>query len=371
MPIIPTRFSSHGADLGNLNERVISATHPDTALTVLFSTTQGDLPQREAALRASLRGPVLACTTAGEIGPRGFQESSVVGVSLRGDLDVALFPIPDLHNIRHTTASALAAPIRRHITQRAAGWSSFGIVLIDGLSGAEERLMAALSAAVPELSLVGASAGDALEFTRTGVWWDGAFREDMAVLAVINTPQPWATIKTQHIHPTETLLVITEADSTRRTVLEIDAEPAAVAYARAVGVSVDQLGPQVFSQHPLVLLVGGERYIRSIQRAEPDGSLVLYCAIEEGLVLALGRGGDLVAELAESLNTAITEIGPEPVVLGFDCILRRLEVQARGLTRDVGDLFARSEVVGFHTYGEQHGSLHINQTFTGIVVGTR
>ena len=46
----------------------------------------------------------------------------------------------------------------------------------------------------------------------------------------------------------------------------------------------------VFATHPLVVRLGGAEYVRSIQKANPDGSLSFYCAIDEGLVLTLSRG---------------------------------------------------------------------------------
>ena len=40
--------------------------------------------------------------------------------------------------------------------------------------------------------------------------------------------------------------------------------------------------------------LGGAEYVRSIQKANPDGSLSFYCAIDEGLVLTLSEGRDLL-----------------------------------------------------------------------------
>jgi hypothetical protein len=35
------------------------------------------------------------------------------------------------------------------------------------------------------------------------------------------------------------------------------------------------------------------------------------------------------------------------------------------------DLYRSYRVVGFHTYGEQHNSMHLNQTLTGVAFGAR
>lgn len=56
--------------------------------------------------------------------------------------------------------------------------------------------------------------------------------------------------------------------------------------------------PEIFANHPLVVRVGGTNFVRSIQKANEDGSLTFYCAIDEGIVLARAQGCDLSENLA-------------------------------------------------------------------------
>jgi hypothetical protein len=37
----------------------------------------------------------------------------------------------------------------------------------------------------------------------------------------------------------------------------------------------------------------------------------------------------------------------------------------------MSELYRQNGVIGFHTYGEQYGSMHVNQTFTGVAIGRR
>jgi hypothetical protein len=37
-----------------------------------------------------------------------------------------------------------------------------------------------------------------------------------------------------------------------------------------------------FAAHPLMVRAGGDYHVRSVQSANPDGSLTFYCAIDEG-----------------------------------------------------------------------------------------
>ena len=59
---------------------------------------------------------------------------------------------------------------------------------------------------------------------------------------------------------------------------------------------------------------------------------------------------------------------PPLMVLGFDCILRRLAVEQAGMTDVMTDLFGRYRVCGFNTYGEQISGMHVNQTFVGLAL---
>ena len=356
---------------GEYGALLAAAAGEDCQLTILFTAPTLNRQALSEALRMQVSGPVLACTTAGELGPIGVQADSAVGVSLHGDLRVEMIALPGVSRLSGEEIQARTAGLRDYLEAQPEGWSSFGLVLVDGLSFAEERLMAALHAALPALQVVGGSAGDGLEFKETAVWWDGEFHTNLAVVCVVSTPQPWRILKTQHIQPTETVLVITEADPRRRMVLEIDGEPAADAYARAVGVERSALGPEVFSRYPLVLHIGGDTYVRAIQRVEPDGSLVFFCAIEEGLVLSLGKGTEILPDLARCLDSARAEVGEASLMLGFDCILRRLELIEEGALSQINAVLTRNNLIGFHTYGEQCNGLHVSQSFTGVALGTQ
>jgi hypothetical protein len=170
---------------------------------------------------------------------------------------------------------------------------------------------------------------------------------------------------------TTTKMVVTSADPVRRAVTEINAEPAAAEYARIVGVPMAELTPMLFAAHPLMVRLGGADYVRSIQKVNPDGSLTFYCAIDEGIVLTLGTGLDLVRHLEQLLASLREEIGQWQIIIGCDCILRRLESEQRQIKQVMSRLLAANCVIGFNSYGEQFASLHLNQTLTGIAIGCR
>ena len=247
--------------------------------------------------------------------------------------------------------------------------NSFALMLIDGLSLREETVTRALQSALGQIPMVGGSAGDGLEFGKTHVYCHGSFHSDSAVVVLVTTRLPFMTFKTQHVISTDHRVVITGADSQHRLVTEIDGWPAADEYARLVGREVKSLDPGRFAARPMVVVIDGTDYVRSIQKANGDGSLTMFCAIEEGLVLRVARCGDLVEDLEHTFADLRAAIGQPQVVIGCDCILRKLEITQRGLADRVEAVFRNHNVIGFNCYGEQYRGVHINQTLTGIAIG--
>ena len=189
------------------------------------------------------------------------------------------------------------------------------------------------------------------------------------VLTLVRLRQPVKIFHSQHFYSTDTRLVVTQADPERRIVSEINAEPAALEYARIIGIDVSELTPAVFAERPVMVKAGGEFYVRSIQRANEDGSLTFFCAIDEGVVLRLARHEDIVLQMRALFATIHADIGPPELVIGFDCVLRNLEVERRQLRQVAGRLLSENNVVGFSSYGEQFAGMHVNQTFTGVAIG--
>jgi hypothetical protein len=346
---------------------------PDAAVNIVFASPRHDLAALGPRLAELLPGPVVGCTTAGEITPTGYASGSLCGVSLAS-------PVLEAHAIRLAPlATASRATIEETVRvarstldaarHRRADAAAFGLLLIDGLSIMEEHVAALLAAALDDLPLVGGSAGDELRFGTTHVLADGVFARDSAVLLLFITTLPFALFKTQHFQATDERVVITHASPERRLVHEINGRAAADEYARLVGVSREELGPELFSNHPLMLRFGGEYYVRSIQKAHEDGTLTFYCAIDEGVVLRLAHGENLVENLAAAFATARRQVAHPVLTLGCDCILRRIEIASNQLEDPVNELLRANHVLGFSTYGEQFGSLHVNQTFTGIMLG--
>ena len=342
-----------------------------TEATVYLVFVTAGYPRTElaAALNRAWGERLIGCTSAGNIGPDGFDSAPVTAIALSGGglraRTVVIEPISDL-------AGALkrAVPAVQRLCVREPGRESFALLLVDGLSMLEEHVAAALKPLLGDIPLIGGSAGDDLSFTDTAVLAGGQFATNRATITVLSTTAPFRPFRLQHYEPGETVLVITAASPEERTVHEINGMPAAQAFAEAIGVPVAELGPDHISSNPVLLRAAGENWVRSISRVLPDGSLQFFAAIDTGAVLRLGCSGDAERSLRERLDSIGSELGtPVTGVLAFDCILRRVDFTRSGLDVAVSRAMSNYHTAGFSTYGEQFDDFHMNQTMVGVAFG--
>lgn len=345
---------------------------PDACIAVFFCSAEYDLPALGASL-AALFGDVrlIGCTTAGEITPVGYLDGAIVGFSLAApDFAAVAAPMRDLPSFSIAEGETTARDLRKRL-DREAGLpeNDFGFLLIDGLDKCEDLVVSSIYSALGKVPLFGGSSGGAMSFGSSSVYFDGAFHGDSAVLLLVRTRRRFRLFTIDHFLPSDTRMVITEADPRSRVVTEINAEPAGREYARLVGLDVDKLTPMIFATHPVLVRVGGRYYVRSIQKVNDDGSLTFFCAIDKGLVLTVARGTDIIQNLTDRLNAVRAEIGPPQLLIGCECILRSLELEQKQLKAEAGRLLAEQNVVGFNTFGEQFQAMHVNQTFTAAAIG--
>jgi len=345
------------------------------ALVLFFCSDDYDLEILGAELRRLFAGvPVVGCTAMGEIGPSGYMEHGISGASFaQCDFAAVAGRMDGLSNFQPEAGFDLARKLQMQLqehTQAADDSNSFALLLIDGLSMREEKVTFTLQSALDRIPLIGGSAGGSLLHSRAHVYVDGFFRQDAAAVVLLSTPLEVVTLKEQHFEATSQRMVITAADSARRIVFEINGRPAAAEYAHLLGVRVDELCPEVFAASPVVVLLGGSNYVRAIQTANPDGSLSFYCAIEEGVVLRLAHGDDLIENLERAMAKVRSEVGLPQLVIAFDCLLRKLELERKGQEVEGGRILSQNNACGFSSFGEQFRGVHINQTLTGIAIGS-
>jgi hypothetical protein len=237
-----------------------------------------------------------------------------------------------------------------------------GLVLVDGLSGAEDQLMEKLGDRT-DLSFVGGSAGDDLKFQRTQVLLDGKAYTDAALLVLLRLRNGFDIVKTQSCASTGHVLTATRVDELHRTVLQFNHKPALEAYAEALDVPVEQASAS-FPHHPLGLMIGDEPFVRSPQSTQ-DGSIRFYCQIREGTELEVLNTRDIVADTGAAVQAQ--RLSGEIVgLIDFNCILRTLQLRAESQCDRYGAVFAGIPSIGFATYGEEYLG-HMNQTSTMLL----
>jgi hypothetical protein len=379
-PTAPTRQEGSATAFATLE---VAADDPSAAIRIaatfgeaglahlfLFAAPETDLAGLAADLARAMPGlPVSGCTTAGEIGAEGYVNGRILAMGL-----------PSRHfATRSVLIEGLGALDRDDLSQRIVSArlriggdhpgksAAFAFLLVDGLSLREDILAAAIAPALGELPLFGGSAGDGVRFDRTFLAHDGRALQDAAILTLVATDLRSQVFSVNHLRPTATRMVVTGAEPERRLVREINAEPAGREYARIVGKDPDELEEMTFAAHPVVVRLGGRHHVRAIQRVTPEGDLVFFSAIEEGMVLTMAEPEDIASHLDDALRRLSAAEAPLGI-LACDCVLRRIEAERNQQGRAVSQVLARHGVRGFCTYGEQIGPMHLNQTMTGVAL---
>lgn len=312
---------------------------------------------------------VAACTTAGEISAVGYDEGQIIAVGFpaSGFATTSLL-IEDIDDLKPQPLIDSIAVARVGLQERFREMKhNFAFLMVDGLSLAEDALTASISPALRDMPVFGGSAGDGTAFKRTLVSLNGKIAETAAVLTMIRSHYRTQVFSLDHLVPSERQMVVTEADPGLRIVKSINAEPAAREYARIVGKDPEQLDRFTFASHPVAVRIGGTHHVRAIQQVNDAGELVFFSAIDEGMVLTVASPQNMVSHLRRKMAD-LSKNGRPAHILGCDCILRRIEAEQTQMTRKLSHILSDHKVIGFSTYGEQIGPLHVNHTMSGVAI---
>ncbi len=355
----------------------IAADRGDSALTVVFATTDHDLAAMGAELAARGVTRVVGASTGRIISEQGFAPRGVSGFHLPAGRfaaadtlleDVAGMGLPELRARVHQLQLELGSGPGGAFQHR------FALLLVDAESRCEERLAAVLGMELNGVPLIGGSAGD-LYFNPLGhppgstrLLYHGSAKRGAAILCLVASASPVVAYCHSHHMPSDKKFVITDADPARRLVREIDGRPALAVYAAACGFRRPPRKSGDFAPFPLMIRIGGHYYARGMQRIYPDGALEFACALEPGLVVVLAKPGDMIASLDALFATMRRRIGAPELVIGFDCAARTDYMERQGLTKGIEALLQRHAVTGFSSLGEQFNTIHANNSFTCLGV---
>ena len=321
--------------------------------------------------------PVSGCSTAGEIGPSGMMQGGLVLIGFpREGFRVHSELITDIDRFGVEHATDAVRRLKARVSPKAERLhpsNMFALLLVDGLSNAEENIVAAIHWEIDDIELIGGSAGDGIMLQAHG--HDPQRRPSRTaplILMMIESDYPFRVFKTQNFEPTGIKLVVTAADTENRIVYELNAEPAAREYAAAIGLLARRSRPVQLCLLP----ARGEGRRRLLLPLDPQ-----HEPRRQPVVLLRHRRRSSFHRCASArhsqrhdehtLQGLDTALGGIDLVVGFDCILRRLDAETRQIRHQLAELYRKYSVAGFHTYGEQYNAMHLNQTLTGIAFGQR
>ncbi len=340
----------------------------DTDFLIFFASSKFDPQEMSRKIQDTFPvSQVIGCSTAGEIIEGRLLNNSVVAMAFnsRAIEDVKIEVIENLTD--QGSLKKVFDSFERHYGISMADMDSrqyVGIILVDGLSCAEEALMDNIGD-LTNVIFIGGSAGDDLKFKSTHVYTRGKSYSNAAVLALLKPRKEFTFIKAQSFRDLNKVLEVTKADETKREVLEFNGKPAAIAYAEAVGTSVEE-APNKFMSNPVGLIIDDEPYVRSPQQITSSGKMTFYCGVLEGTELSVLETTDIIADTRKAIKQAQEQLGTISAIININCILRTLELVQKNLAGDHEQLFSGIPTIGLSSYGEQYIG-HINQTATMLV----
>jgi hypothetical protein len=340
---------------------------PKARVVLFFASAGYDPATLSRQMQDAFPGACVAgCSAAGEIAHGKMLTGSVAAMVLDDETveDAAAVAVENLS--AEIDIRGALQELENHFQACASDWDIekyVGLVLIDGLSGAEERLMEKLGDGT-DVFFVGGSAGDDMKFKATHVCAGGEACTDGAVLVVLRLRRGFSIVKTQSFRRFGRSLTATAVDEARRSVIEFNHQPALNAYAEALGVPPEEAASHFF-QRPLGLMVDGEPFVRSPQKAE-NGSIVFYCHIKQGMELEILEATDIVADTRQAIEEQKAALGHIAGLIDFQCILRTLQLRQENRCDQYGAIFDGIPNVGFSTYGEAYLG-HLNQTSTMLL----
>lgn len=346
----------------------IAGFNTDAICFVLFFMPDHLDPERVSNefARQMSSATVFGCSTAGQITAEGYEKDALLVIAFPRRhfrcSSTLIKPLKPL-SIERTADRARVLADR---FPRTGNWKTVALVIADGMSKQEDLLVAALNAGLGEIPVFGGSAGNGLAFGETYVSHGGHAHRNAALVLLIETDLSFRGIGFNHFQPTSRQMVVTRAVPEERLVLDINGVPAAREYARYVDCPVEALSPQVFAENPVLIRSGKSWHVRAIQQVVEGGGLSFLSAIDDGLVLTLGQGREILQTLDSGLEHFRERKQKPDFIIGFDCYLRRLEIEQKNLADDVSAILRENRVFGFNTYGEQHLGVHVNQTFIGV-----
>jgi len=337
--------------------------HTEPKMVVFFASSAFDQELLSKKMQEGFsNAATFGCSTAGEIISGKMLKNSIVAMALDGDIisDVKVSVVQNIRDNGDIKKAFAEFEGYYGLPTRDMDYKKYvGIVLNDGLSMSEEKVMEKIGD-LTNVVFIGGSAGDDLKFKRTCVYANGHVYSNASVLALMVPKNGFDYVKTQSFEVAGVNLTATRVNEQSREVMEFNGKPAALAYTEALNIPLEEASKS-FMTNPVGLVAEDEIFVRSPQQIK-DNSMIFYCNILDGMEVSLLNATDIVKDTKEALAKKKDIAG----VINFNCILRTLELEQKGQQDAYAGIFKDIPTIGFSTYGEACFG-HINQTSTMLI----
>jgi hypothetical protein len=335
----------------------------DPKLLVVFCSDSYDLESLLAAINERSAGvPLIGCSTAGQIGPSGPGDSSVVVTALGGSgFSVSTAVAPGVSDRLREAGAEVAACIQALDARP----HQVLMLLSDALGGDQQEVIrGAYGVAGAGIPLVGGCAGDDFKMQGTYQFYGDRVLQDAVVAAGIGSDSPFGIGVHHGWRKFGEPVLVTRSGGNR--VYTLDDRPALDVYLERHGAPEEaRTDETAFNTFAITRPLGlsrrsAEEGVRMVAGADfGDRSLSLIAEVpQDGLAWFMeGDEESVLGATDEACTAAIGAIGDRPPLglLAFDCAARRGVLGDEGISREVERVTRQADgapVAGFYSYGE-------------------
>ncbi len=348
-------------------------------LTLMFSSVRFNLTELLKGVRSVIKGPLMGCSTAGEITSEGVTTGSIAIMSINSDsikvgMGVGENISRDARAAGQRAASSaigalgedLKTASQIFIKTKSGKFANIYphsmMILPDALSGGGADVVRGITDVVGlHFPVAGGSPGDDLQMKKTYEFCNNKIYSDAVVSAAL-TSELATGIGVRHgWHPVGKSMVVNRSEGGR--VYEIDNKPAIRAYEEFFGKKIKEeaLGRE-FAINSLGIPAWESEYrLRWPIIKKEDDSIICAAEIPEDSVVRIMSGDEnsAIEAAREAAEDAMVKAGePEEIAacIVFDCISRKqlfgksANKQIDAIKEVVGK---DTPLIGFETYGEQ------------------
>lgn len=358
-------------------------------LSMVFASSRYD---QDALLKGiqSILGmcPLVGCSGAGQISPSGIAKRSAVIICINSDR--ISFSTGMGRNLSLDSRGAGQCCARETLDKKSMETRGLFLMFPDGLTpNGQDLIRGGQEIFGSSFPIVGASAGDELQFKNTYQYYGSEVHTDSVVGVLIGEDSKIGIGASHGWRPIGKSHIATKASGNR--LLELDNKPAVHFYEEYFKGEIEELKDQplarVSLQYPLGMAVPDEDeyLLRNILKSNPDGSLLCAGEITEGSEIRLMLGNKESAISAARFASAVAlerlKSDKPKFALVFDSVAR-LKLLGNDAQKEIDTIRQiigpQLPIAGFYTYGEQaplKADIHLgrsyfhNETVLVVIVG--